>query len=143
MTIEQQCCTLAQSKRLKELGINQSLSLFAVYEGAKMSKATGKNIISDVWGYRIGCEQSAKEWKEEEKVFAAFTVAELGVMLPEMCSSHWYRNEIIDDVIWVCAGALEDPIVSGNEAQSRAALLIHLLETGKVTAEECNNRLTQ
>jgi hypothetical protein len=137
MKLELQVCTLEQAQRLYDLGIEQTGNAF--------------NWIFD----------SGMKWKlfpdgyynlEEEgiEVFAAYTVAELGVMLPygyvtvidehingDRCFTNWHYE---GDDLEIATGAKD---AFGTEAEARAALLIHLLETGKTTAEEVNNRLHQ
>jgi hypothetical protein len=95
MKLSEQVCALEQAKKLYALGVERR-SLFYHFHG------------------RIEHEAFGSEY------YSAFTVAELGVMLPPFTYS------------WM-----------GNEAECRAAQLIYLLENNLVTPAETNQRLTQ
>lgn len=107
MKLEDQVCSLDLAKNLKELGVKQE-SLF-YWETC----ADQKRIIY------------APSRDENDKHFPAFTVAELGWMLPEHSSSeknqdgsfngYYYQNE-------------HQPIYSESEADVRAKMLIYLIE---------------
>ena len=123
MNIEQQVCTLEQAKRLKdEFGISQK-SLF--HHGLHYNGEGHDNII------RIG---AAKEFKRFQ--YAAFTVAELGVMI----SGYGYKLPMLNSFF----GWLEHntDLFYKSEAEARAAMLVYLLENHFITAEQVNNRLT-
>lgn len=138
MKIENQVCTLEQAKRLKELGVEQS-GVMMYYNSSvgvvllhKVEKATLDN-----------------EW-------CAFTVAELGEMLPtyEDGVGKYYTikdvgklsgdNSNYDVVGWnISESYPEEPhhlidnlmnCVHATEAQARAAMLIYLLENNLMTA---------
>lgn len=75
---------------------------------------------------------------EEESIFSAFTVGELGVMLPDNCESRkCYLLFIAEEEIT----ADRFSIYVDTEAKARAALLIHLLERQIITPEQVNQRL--
>jgi hypothetical protein len=146
MKPEKQVCTFEQAKRLKELGIRPTEALFVFYnddDGSEtlccrsvfvdllkdailsdLTEAAGSpgqyrynekkllSVAEDAYSKAIG--------EDEMEVFAALTVAELGVMLAPL--RHNPPGE--------------------SEAVARAAFLIRRLETGKTTAAECNQRLT-
>ena len=67
MKLQDQVCTLEQSKRLKELGIDQQ----GLYEWRKMDEYEK---------YFIDHPSSPNEMSSH--IATAFTVAELGVMIP-------------------------------------------------------------
>jgi len=77
---------------------------------------------------------------------AAFTVAELGVMLPDDYTWSW---PVLGE--WICAecvvgeeGCTSRDVVRGaTEAQARANMLIELLECGQTTPSEVNQRLNE
>lgn len=138
MKIENQVCTLEQATRLKELGIVQE-SLF--HHGLWYNGDSHDNVI------RVGRAAENKRFQ-----YAAFTVAELGAMLPlEVRTGRGIMNG--EDY---CLVSVESPLCykmdkcqpmfSWNyfktEAIGRAALLIYLLENKLITPEEVNHRLT-
>lgn len=159
MKIEQQACTLEQAKRLKELGIIQdSVSWWKCNDEQEV-------VI-------CGCH---KEMNERHFYFntwySAFTVAELGVMMPEyihpfeneeyyrlmtwkMCSDNRNQNEkfgiryrskfgIKDFPTFHSEHGSSYQLQGQTEAEARAAMLIYLLENNLITAEEVNQRLNQ
>ena len=114
MTLEQQVCSLELSKRLKELGVKQESIFFWRAVGTK----------HDSW--EIG--YFSPGWLELEPV-SAFTVAELGEMLPPgYASSHG------KDMNWLCFCEFKRSSdkgymkMAGTEADARAKMLIYLLE---------------
>lgn len=157
MKLSEQCCTIEQAKRLKELGVAQD-SLF--YKHLNLSDHTlyVKN-RNHVW-HAVYADFFEHDVRLIDYMYSAFTVAELGVMLPPGCQSAY--NDHHD--YWVCEyvepwDEEDEPdakpySVEGwkltattgdeeyeTEAQTRAAMLIHLLENGHTTAAEVNQRL--
>lgn len=148
MKLENQLATIEQSKRLKELGVSQESQFAHVdIEGGPHKAAAaihGKDFID--WSTIEGGNH-----------FAAFTVAELGVMLPdgfvaggaqiyslrvppvnqgsygEYCCCLPNMDERNPDIL---------SFYESTEAQARAAMLIYLLETGTIKVESVNSRLT-
>lgn len=150
MKLQDQCCTLPQAKRLSQLGIRQGLSSFFWddYEGKQqlMMNATPED------GYN---------GEPDNTCFSAFTVAELGVMLPasitfgkkhaclrmvksDSCEEYnqpdcylvgYYTSEkeLLKD--WVMGNGCE------GLADAAAGMLIMLIDSGKVAVEEVNARL--
>jgi hypothetical protein len=118
MTLENQVCTLKQAIKLKELGVEQ-LSLFCYMAYGNEFKDSEKPFFNNFF-------------KADDRFFlwvSAFTVAELGAMLPQGTRCRKC------DVIWECEIADEaweesfGQICTGEtEAEGRAALLIYLLE---------------
>jgi len=126
MKLQDQVCTLAQAKRLKELRVIGGLFTFYGDEYRPYElEWTG--------------EPEAMAGYEWEETYPAFTVAELGVMLGNHLSGitvvHSNAHEAIGNAILNGGGA------EGTEAQARAALLIHLLETGEISVSEVNKRI--
>lgn len=124
MRIENQVCSLELAKRLKELGVKQESSLF--------------------WTERWMPHQT-QDWlldlNRHGNQIAAFTVAELGEMIPEKIN---FREPYLVELPtrvgdgWV----YELPIVApptlevttaSTEADARAKMLVYLLETKLVT----------
>lgn len=150
MKLEFQVCSLELAKRLKELGVKQE-SLFTwtnFYrfnawedEGcpaiAKVENGfeieTGRIVDS----YIDDCvkEKSVIPNPGELEQYSAFTVAELGEMLPQQCFSQKMKEK--DSTPWVCTFDLgymkaKDYQYAETEADARAKMLIHLIEKGVV-----------
>ena len=128
MTPTQQVTPLEQSKRLKELGVKQeSLFEWAYYPSVR----------SQILSYR-----GSMLTPLGEPIAAAFTVAELGVMLPthDECYLSEYDPTKTDGKSWysICNTKI---IYSDTEASVRAVMLIYLLENNLITVEEVNSRL--
>lgn len=148
MKLQDQCCTIQQGAKLFNYAITDSVFAHAcnkdgAYDGLFLRSDEGLSEVQQV-------------------LVPAFTVAELGVMLPDgeqigsaqiksfrvIATQQSYGN------IWECwaenprnKNYYEDlPLIAGGtgntEAESRAELLIHLLESGKITAAEVNARLS-
>ena len=113
MKLEDQVCSLGLAKRLKELGVRQE-GLFWWASDERTGAA-----------FRLTATPNMK-WSEAHRL-VAFTVAELGWMLPQDCysyklySSGWagqYRRN----------GRKRVHFAAYTEADARAKLLIYLLE---------------
>lgn len=152
MKLQNQVCTLKQAKQLKELGVNQT-SIFR-YEATRRYQK-GK-VFVDV-GLCLAYAPDTVYIATEN--YSAFTVAELGVMLPKRATEYGsYVTSRIND-LWVDMKIEREPLrnrwvihpINGNlsdedpdystEAEARAAVLISLLENNLTTAEEVNQRL--
>lgn len=158
MTLEHQCCTLDQAKKLRELGVKQ--------ESYFVWKC---NDIQEV----VSTEQF-KRWCEEylpgcNDYYSAFSVAELGIMLPEdfikffdfpgyvtpksqeyeLSFRQWFFKNGEGNRTFGCRYDYMGNInistgnFLGTEAQARAAMLIHLIENNLVEVSEINNRLNK
>lgn len=144
MKLENQVCSLEQAKRLKELGIRQDNEFYWVFDKHVCGEQTK---VTYRWDIGFEDEDFRPNW-------SAFTVAELGVMLP----THIDEDKVAINMVdyeegirlemehqpgqWYYCYAGFKVTFAETEAQSRAALLIHLLESGKITASDCNQRLT-
>ena len=122
--IEWQVSNLELSQKLKELGVKQG-SLFYW-------------IKIDLKEWEI--EQGVQDWGVEHRYhcgssdivngYSAYTVAELGEMLPEMTRSWNISNN------WLCVSDLSVSCTSkqsDTEADARALMLIYLLENELIT----------
>lgn len=117
MHIPDQICSLELSKRLKELGVKQE-SLFYRFQGQ---------------GYQyIFCKEyeqySPHVNLDIKDGFSAFTVAELGTLLPA-----WFDSAKRKDDDYICRYFEKEQdksycSFSEKEADARAKLLIYLLE---------------
>ncbi len=115
MKVEDQVCSLELAKRLKELGTKQE-SLF-------------------YWNVQGTLEYAQKDFIGYTTDISAFTVAELGEMLPaeiggdfiEYWKKHWQGgiNYMVSHKEQGTSSAL-------TEADARAKCLIHLIENGIV-----------
>jgi len=124
MKLEQQVCTLEQAKRLKEL------SVFGYSHFVWMN-----NKNNDHLPFIDTNDGETRNWME--CLGSAYTVAELGVMLPHSHLPKYFK--LWDE--W--SYKEEDGSVRGYslEAHARAAFLIYLIENNFATAEEVNQRL--
>ncbi len=134
MKLENQVCSLEQAKELNELGIKRE-SLFVWKCNSKQDAVIDiqmKHWISRYAGF------------VKNHFFSAFTVAELGVMLPNKYLSGKIDNNIyncwqFDDFMQI---RTYNTYQSETESEARASMLIHLLENKIITADEVNKRLT-
>ena len=140
MKLHDQCCLLEQAKRLKELGvIQQSVACFI---GEELHLF----------------EKSFYNWAEQKNMVAvaAFTVAELSVMLPDYYPSWRFKvNESSGELKWVVTVICSpkppgiDDIHTAHafdrlgktQAEALATLLIALLDTKVISVDEVNQRL--
>lgn len=155
MKIEDQCCNLEQAKRLKELGVKQD-SYFSWCGGEKhiVMDSNPMAVKKRVW---VGRTEPANNMEADHRddvpgskpFAAAFTVAELGVMLPlqikkdtvELTLYKWRRNDglwfIHYSYILLDSGKnkylIEESITHYNEAEACAGMLIYLLENKILT----------
>ena len=151
MKIQDQVCSLEQAKKLSELGVNsQSLWYYIRADEYEFALVPDGWVVDDAvpdlryWESVATCHEQ----------YSAFTVAELGVMLPhdleEFQLSTWYapKRKLYRSQYRLNRGSIsdedfpEDFAQGTTEAECRASMLIHLLESGKLTPEEVNNRLT-
>lgn len=142
MELSKQLCTLEQAKRLKELGVIQE-SLFYHYRG--FSEHLHGIVNKDFYDNN----------NSKKACYSAFTVAELGVILP-----HTLRGEFGELILnflapnegneynWtavylypeqtMCSEPEMNYIDGETESEVRAAMIIHLLEKGIITPEQVN-----
>lgn len=132
MPLERQVTSLALSQRLAKLGVKQEAYLYwweSGYSGA----------------FQLGTEKDAERWESSAfsdetfgytKVAAAFTVAELGEMLPDYTASHLVSAE---EPYWICYDQIGDGTVrfpegpcpsAPTEAESRGLMLEYLTTNG-------------
>lgn len=161
MKIENQVCSLEQAKKLDELGVKYKDYQYAYVD---FTTASGQEAVLCRPASHV--EERQREWAwfmvgshseeitaeiDEDTVSAdggiypAFTVAELGVMLPLNCDS--IKDQTASKVIfWACNEGLTgdcNEVNGANEAEARAAMLIYLLENNLTTPEEVNTRLNK
>jgi hypothetical protein len=163
MKLEDQVCTLEQAKRLKELGVRQDASYAAWLKNncQEETEFLCWPVISPGVSHK-GYSSPAKGCLEG---FSAFTVAELGVMMPARVMSGgddyfpqihkgrrgWYIQYQTNkkDVVVNADGDIDRPRgylyntyrVAYNMAEAYASYLILLLENNVITPAEVNERL--
>lgn len=119
MKLESQVCSLELAKRLKELGVKQES-----WHNWKVDKA-GKYLT---FGLGSGVSDSG-----EGEVYSAFTVAELGEMLPKRIKGKPLSMGFDETIWWVqysCAPLLN--FESMREVDARVKMLIYLIEQGLI-----------
>jgi len=117
MKLEDQVVSLELAKKLKELGVKQESYLHWVD-------------IHDSWFLGSKADYSRTE---QERMVSAYTVAELGEMLPQ-----YFSTTKVEPFLWegsvLEVGNIEE--FSGDtEADSRAKMLIYLLENKLINHE--------
>lgn len=128
MKLEQQVCSLELAKRLKGLGVKQE-SLFwwvkVKHDGEHFVKMEGT--IAYWEAKRLGFDD----------IYSAFTVAELGEMLPAGIVQTDKCKKETDLKEWALylAGS-KHHVFSDNEADARAKMLIYLIENKLQTIKE-------
>lgn len=138
MKLIDQVITLEQAKRLKELGIRQDAS-HAAWLRNECHKET------EFWCWPVEAQGISNRGYSSPATgclegFSAFTVAELGEMLPPgydtmYCVNDGWRGFDLDGVDMLGSKAFN------TEAEVRAAMLIHLIKTNVVTVDEINTWL--
>ena len=152
MKLSDQVCNLELAKRLKELGVKQEslfywsnccigykyedLACSYVYEKEKIGVEYKNDVPEDDF---FGSDDDDIE-VGDKKVYSAFTVAELGEMLPKIVEgiqkylkySEWYLRIEYGNcwrVGYISKNKKSDIFISDDtEANARAKMLIYLLE---------------
>lgn len=134
MKLEEQVTNLELSKKLKELGVKQE-SLF--YWVGVFPLVTSKPIIVNAEKLKEFYSDKTEDFIRaiKNEVCSAFTVAELGEMLPDQISSHKYNKG------WVCGEYMNNQDwdnyeVFGTEVNARAKCLIYLIENEIIKPNE-------
>ncbi len=141
MEIDQQVVSLDLAIKLEKLGVKQESVWYWVYAfptthliGLRTSRGHLVNHIVEDKGNMSGCSIITGG-----KPISAFTVAELGVLLPELCLSGkaseegyncWWFEEM-------CMREINNynSYQSVKEADARAIMLIWLIENGRIQNE--------
>lgn len=126
MMIERQVCNLELSKRIEELGVKQESYFYWC-----------KIIGTDKWEinkFSEDGEDQIKSWLTDEIALSAFTVSELGEILP--IGIECYKREKDDYVVtYSISNYNYKQINDKNEADARAKMLIYLIENGLINKE--------
>lgn len=140
MKLQDQVCSLELSKHLKDLGVRQE-SYFVWIDKFPMFNENGPVLkiheIVQEWGdkFLTGPVRTAVA----TQTYSAFTVAELGEMLPQYFESWRFSDtKKKDKDRWECAGHEEGnptpPFDGVTEADARAKMLIYLIENKLIPA---------
>lgn len=125
MKLEQQVCSLELSKRLRELGVKQE-SVFYWSQGGIYNEGTDWQVCYASRATRINGKEL--DW------YSAFTVAELGEMLPK--NVLWQSITGFTVGAWSCEvmiGHEHHRVGADTEADARASMLIYLIENNLIT----------
>jgi hypothetical protein len=143
MSLESQVCSLELAKKLKELGVKQE-SIFYWVNGFLIYKRghSDEYISNDMEMSSPGCGCCASSVKIKE-YYSAFTVAELGEMLPITIniSDSIFDLTIKKEYGWWCIYYLngKEGLYHGEnetEANARAETYIHLIENKLIEVQK-------
>lgn len=145
MELEDQVCSLDLAKRLKELGVKQHSYFHYSLPNPEKAKT-----VEDKYGLeKCKVEITTTHWGTMFDEYAAFTVAELGEMLPGgivsfKCNQFHFLNKKKEK--WWCdftpggrpadmqeRGLYEGNCFANTEADARAKMLIYLIENKLIT----------
>lgn len=131
MTLELQVCSLELAQKLKELGVKQE-SIWAWWIATDRDDTPALNRHPDKDCPTCGHPSAPYfEW------ISAFTVAELGEMLPELYNTYHDSNPIGGLETWECVAEDTNEDIpffrAETEADARAKMLIYLLENNLIT----------
>lgn len=118
MKLEDQVCSLELAKELKEFGVKQESAFYWIGHYVNTTDCVEKPETARL---QLGTYGTEYMWK-----YAAFTVAELGEMLPL-----WYYSKRLPDGSWSTDHVSRMDILNTNEkteADSRATMLIQIIE---------------
>src|ERR1700691_6411923 len=129
MKLSDQVCSLEQSKRLDELGVKRESLFFYqnnTYNDGEECIELMINECRNNYGENV-IDNSECENENNQK-YPAYTVAELGEMLPP-----WTSSDKLKNLNWLCITIdknSEDNYSASSlkEANARAKLLIYLIE---------------
>lgn len=114
MTLESQVVSLPLAKRLKELGVKQE----SLFYWSKHKNDVPQVLFDPIFPHSyVTC--------------SAFTVAELGLLLPVMTTS--YRGTSKPSGKWCCEYDERTKFYADTEADARTLTLIHLIEQKLIT----------
>jgi len=128
MKLEEQVCSLELAKRLKELKINQE----SIFYWRRWVPIRGSSYITPEWSlsYYKGSD-------DDYEVISAFSVAELGELLPDLIkirAENYFITMDCDKYIYyenikkTCEIHFMDNGDEFTEADARAKMLIYLIE---------------
>lgn len=127
MKLEQQVTSLEISKKLKELGVKQES--ISGYRLITITNDNGEK-VGEEW--YLSTTEHEQTWNKKNE-FSAFTVAELGEMLPQGCASYRNKKGNWDCVPPVTMQHLPTIKFMDTEANARGNMLIYLIEDKLIT----------
>jgi len=116
MKLDKQVTSLKLSKKLRKLGVKQE----SLYGWRPMVPDSDGKQEWDLSSMRL-------QLLAEPKWYSAFTVAELGEMLPEDIKGVRFSS-CKQDSHWDCMYSSDERAVDKTEASARAKMLIYLIE---------------
>ena len=150
MRLEKQVCSVELAKRLKELGVAQRGQYTWVWSSLVNEYQLSSRTSEQVELLRKAHPNSVELAEMEKKGwFSAFTVSELGEMLPNCYDTMRAtgRNEAVRTNEWIGYDNSGEPMNLGNsyytEADCRAALLISTISDKQDKIDNINQRLCQ
>ena len=124
LELEKQVTSLELSQRLKELGVKQDSYWVWVHPFKAKDLKHFYDEDNKLW--KLMPRQSLAPARVVRHIFAAFTVAELGIALPiETTSEKWIED---DGTFFVRSEAEVYNTYENTEADARAKMLIYLME---------------
>lgn len=145
MKLENQVCSLELAKKLKELGVKQE-SLFYYCSALKVDTRLS-SVSNTIWLPEGIFYISEIESFDYRKDYSAFTVAELGEMLPYSIAvnnriQYFYCGRNVSKEWWAGYNpANVEYFYEKTEADARAKMLIYLIENKLISVEEINKNL--
>ena len=137
MKLENQVCSLELSQKLKELGVKQESLFWWLDRGGGFQIQYVEDLTDCAYddeknGSRFDWAMNYMKKFGENNYLSAFTVAELGEMLPEnenivfmRFPNNHFQNVMQDDKKW---GKYSGYAEGNTEADARAKLMVYLLE---------------
>jgi len=131
MDLKDQVWSIEQAQRLKGLAVKQDSYWFYVQFRNESSPpeqwGTIHSVIDDDLSY-----YEDRDYLKDVKIFAAFSVAELGLLLPDDCRT--YRLDTCWQSYYPSEGMMQSHLPYADnlhtEARAKADLLIFLLKNG-------------
>ena len=140
-----QLTNLELSKKLKELGVTQESLFYWQCDVTWVRKGQKDGSIPYIFHSehrKVVFKEDTRESNDDysgnyrvtRSVYSAFTVAELGEMLPNyICSynggnSSWFCNSKFEDFTKTKKGVVTTCVIATTEADARAKMLIYLKE---------------
>lgn len=156
MKLEDQVCSLELAQRLKELNVKQESLVYWLNtqhcvhmkvkeDGYTVEEDENGQPIIDKIDYRIELGNPFAYNIDKENRWCAFTVAELGEMLPYSIDDgntfyypnytkhpKYYRIQLLADETKFGSKKMLESFIDDNEANARAKMLIYLIENGLI-----------
>jgi hypothetical protein len=138
MKLQSQVCSRPLAQRLAELGVKQESAFYWCEYTHSVEQESGYGEIQTDW---LLCP--ASEMKrcglDAGLCFPAFTVAELGEMLPHHVASYWIDAEprywmSFDERKELNSNTEQSAHDAATEADARAKMLVYLIENNLLTA---------